>query len=315
MKNAITLIFLLVILLSNCAEEPIPTNNPIQQDSELKYFGFAFIDAGWDDPLDFPSEKDNYLDEVSPFSNIADILVSDSVLTYHDRLIEMYNNNMKAYMNVFHLFFEEVGTDAPSGRQFALRSNYEERWTGFISNNYLLYGNAIQAFYLGDEPTWNGISYEDLEEAASRIQNTTPDVPIIVIENHLALDDLQIPTTVDWVGFNRYFVKDPVNDPDYQNDLSLLKSKITANYQRLVILMDSHYITEYHNNLGGISVDEMTEVATNYYELAKSESKAIALIGYSWPGGFRDESALGARHMLPETLVEYERIGREITGK
>lgn len=315
MKNVITLIFLLAIFLSNCAEEPIPMNDPQPQESKLKYFGFAYIDAGWDDPLDYPSQKDNYLDEVSPFSNIADILVIDSIETYHDRLIEMYNNNMKAYMNIFSLFFEEIGTDAPSGKQFALRDDYEERWTSFISNNYLLYAIAIKAFLLGDEPTWNGITYEDLKEAAKHIQATTPDVPIILIENHQALDDLQIPTMVDWVGFNRYFVKDPVNDPDYQTELSLLKSKLSANWQKLIILMDTHYITEYHENVGGISIEEMTEVATNYYELAKSESDVIALIGYSWPGGFGDESALGARHMLPETLVEYERIGREITGK
>lgn len=70
-----------------------------------------------------------------------------------------------------------------------------------------------------------------------------------------------------------------------------------------------------NSSQAGISKNEMKQVAISYYELAKSESKVIALIGYTWPGGFDTTSALGARQLPQEVQNEYIRIGKEITGK
>ena len=38
--------------------------------SEVRYFGFAVIDCGWDDPLD-DEAKTNYVDEISGFANVG----------------------------------------------------------------------------------------------------------------------------------------------------------------------------------------------------------------------------------------------------
>src|SRR5690554_999936 len=78
--NRLALI-LLILLLISCRKEnkPDKTNST----SHIKYFGFTLIDTYWDDPTDNQT-KTNYIDEVSEFSNIADILVvtpSDNIVT------------------------------------------------------------------------------------------------------------------------------------------------------------------------------------------------------------------------------------------
>jgi hypothetical protein len=59
----------------------------------------------------------------------------------------------------------------------------------------------------------------------------------------------------------------------------------------------------------------MNEVANNYYDLAKSDEKVIGILGYFWPNGFEIPESNGARGMPQNVKTEYERIGKEITGK
>ena len=79
--------------------------------------------------------------------------------------------------------------------------------------------------------------------------------------------------------------------------------------------MDTHYISSLHGDFGGIALNEMDVVANSYFELAKSEPKTIAILGYFWPSGFDSPESIGARNM-PENIKEnYIRIGKEITNK
>jgi hypothetical protein len=79
--------------------------------------------------------------------------------------------------------------------------------------------------------------------------------------------------------------------------------------------MDAHYISTLHGDYGGIEINEMQEVANSYYELAKSEPKTIALIGYFWPSGFDNAGSIGARNMPQKVKENYVRIGNEIIRK
>src|SRR5665811_2246433 len=92
--------------------------------------------------------------------------------------------------------------------------------------------NLIQAFYMGEEPTWNGISYEDLKSATGYVDQQFPAIPIMLIEAYPILDRLQVPESVDWIGFDHYFVKDPNSDPDYQQEWNIIKSKLSSPHQR-----------------------------------------------------------------------------------
>ncbi len=308
------LAIILFLAFFSCSDsENIPGSNAVPPD-HLEFFGFTLVDTYWDDPTDNES-KTNYSDEVSPFTNIGDILVVTPEDTIVNRMVGMQQAGMKSILHVAELFFEQQGSNAPSGNNYSLRSDYQERWNVFSSINEL-HKNAslIAAFYLGEEPTWNGIVANELEKAADYIKATTPQSPIMIIEAAPAISNLTVPNSVDWVGFDHYFIKDPKNNAEYLRELQMLKTKLSPS-QRLVLVLDSHYINAAHGALGSIALNDLKAVATSYHDLAKAEPKTIALLGYFWPNGFDSPNSIGARGMPSAVLAEYKRIGKEITGK
>lgn len=318
MKKAIlTLSILLIFNLFGCnnPDNALGILEPGSEDkNHLKYYGFTLVDTLWDDPTDEDS-KTNYNDEVAPFSNLADILVVDPTDNIIARMERMQQLQLKSILHVAALFFEIEGTDAPSGTDYKLRNDYRERWMTFVNTNQLTQNKEpIQALYLGEEPTWNGITASELRLAADYISNTTPEQKVMVIEAYPVLGELQLPKSVDWVGFDHYFIENPANDPTFLGELGTIKRKLKDS-QQLVLVMDAHYIDFAHGDFGGIALDNMGQVANSYYELAKSEPKVVALLGYFWPSGFDDAQSIGARHMPEKVKNEYVRIGKEITGK
>lgn len=310
--NKLTLLFF-IISLGSCHKESQP--EPSVSTAHIKHFGFALIDVYWDDPTDNQT-KTNYIDEVYTFSNIADISVENTTDNIIGRMTQMNNLQVKSVLHLSELFFELVGNASPSGFDYALRVDFQARWDEFVSvNNLQTNAGLIQAFYIGEEPTWNGISYTDLKAATDYVKLTIPSVPVMIIEAYPAIDQLQVPTSVDWIGFDHYFIKDPKSNAEYLSELSSLKSKFSNIDQKLVIVMDTHFISSLHGNMGGIALNEMQQIANSYYEIAKSEPKTIAIIGYFWPSGFDASSSVGARNMPANVKENYIRIGKEITKK
>lgn len=297
----------------SCQKENQPHQNT--NPTHIKYFGFTLIDTYWDDPTD-NLLKTNYIDEVFGFSNVADILVVNPSDTIVARMTEMNNLQVKCILHLSEIFFELIGTSSPSGAEYGLRTDYQSRWDEFMNVNYLQVNqDLIQSFYIGEEPTWNGISFSELKSATDYVKLTIPTIPIMIIEAYPIIDQLQVPNSVDWIGFDHYLIKDPKSNVDYLSELSNLKSKFTNAEQKLVIIMDTHYISSLHGDFGGIALNEMDKVANSYFELAKSEPKTIAILGYFWPSGFDNPESIGARNM-PENIKEnYIRIGKEITNK
>ncbi len=313
MKFIFRIAFLLIIC-SSCQNIDSLPNSPSNSE-HLKYFGFTLVDTFWDDPLD-AEIKTNYLDEVASFSNIADLLVLQPTDNIIDRLSLMRTNKVKAVIHLSEIFFENVGIGGSSGIVYNLRSDFKQRWDTFVETNNLTTNKSmIEVFYLGEEPTWNSISFTELKFASDYIKSTISEIPILLVEAYPVVSELQIPNSIDWVGFDHYFIKDPKNNTAFLNELSIVKSKLRNENQKLVLILDSHYIQEGHGDFAGISKNEMTNVATSYYELALSEKKVVALIGYTWPGGFDTNTALGARQLPQPVKDEYQRIGKEITGK
>lgn len=312
LSNITTLISSAILIFSCSKEQP---STPDRNTNHLQFFGFTLIDTYWDDPTD-DKNKMNYIDEVASFSNVADMLVIGPKDNLVERMEQIERYQMKAILHLHGLFFEQTGTTGPSGVKYSLRTDFQNRWDEFVQVNDLQTNqNLIQAFYIGEEPTWNGISYEELKSATDYVDQHFPDLPIMVIEAYPILDRLRVPTSVDWVGFDHYFVKDPGSDPDYQQEWALIHSKLSSPHQRLVVIMDSHYIPEIHGEISNIALEEMGEIAQNYYQLAKSDTSVIALLGYFWPNGFDVPKSIGARGMPESVKDEYARIGKEITGK
>lgn len=228
----------------------------------------------------------------------------------------MSNNQMKTGLHLNDLFFEYVGAGGPSGAMYDLRTDYQTRWNDFVNNNNLTVNySMVQVFYVGEEPTWNSISYLELKAATDYIKATIPKVPIMVIEAYPSVNDIQVPTTVDWIGFDHYFIKDPQHSSVFLNELSIIKSKRSTQTQKIVLVLDAFFIPWLHLDSGGIAETDMKDVATSYYNLAQSDPDVIALFGYVWPGGFDDPMAKGARQLPQNAKDEYIRIGKIISGK
>ncbi len=281
----------------------------------LKYFGFTLIDTFWDDPTDVVP-KINYADEVHAFSNLADILIVNSTDNILERLTVFHELEIKAVLHLNELFFQVIGSNSESGTQYALRPDYVQRWNQFThTNESMLSKEYIGAFYVCEEPTWNGIDFTSLNSVSELIDEQYPKIPIMIIEAYPVLDLLKIPKSADWIGFDHYFVKDPNIDTSYQQEWAVLKSKLSSPDQNMMVIMDSHYIQWAHESFGNITLDEMDVVANNYYKLAKSDSRVIGMLGYFWPNGFDFSQSIGARGMPERIKKNYIRIGREITGK
>lgn len=318
-KYSLPIISLLFILVISCREDEILHSGSICDTTDLsdhiKYFGFTLIDTYWDDPTDSLS-KTNYTDEVHSFSNMADILVvtpSDYII---DRVNSMVNFDMKAVLHLNEIFFEVVGASSASGTDYDLRPDYQQRWDDFQINNSLQdHKSKILAFYIGEEPTWNGITYTEFSAATDYVKNQFPDIPIMLVEAYPMLDSLQVPQSVDWLGFDHYFIKDPLTNEVFQQEWSTLKSKRSTAEQKLVVILDSHYIPWAHGEFGNIAINEMEEVAKNYFQLAISEPSVVAIFGYYWPNSFDFPEAIGARGMPQNVKNKYIKIGKEITRK
>lgn len=97
-------IFLVLILFSCSGTGDTPELVPIGAD-HIEFFGFTLIDTFWDDPTDTDS-KTNFSDEVSPFSNVADILVIAPKDNIVPRMQGMQQVGMKSMLHVAELFFE-----------------------------------------------------------------------------------------------------------------------------------------------------------------------------------------------------------------
>lgn len=283
--------------------------------SHIENFGFTIIDTYWDDPTD--SEiKTNYADEIHSFSNLADILVVNPSDNLIQRAQIFADFELKAILHLNELFFELVDNNSPSQSNYDLRPDFQERWNEFKSvNQSILNTNYIGAFYIGEEPTWNGITFIELNTVAQLLQIEFPNVPTMIIEAFPSLNDLQVPETIDWIGFDRYFVENPNTNFEFQQDWETLKTKISNQNQKIMVVLDSHYIEWAHGDFGNIDLTQMGEVANNYYELAKSDEKVIGILGYFWPNEFDIPESIGARGMPQSVKMEYIRIGREITGK
>jgi len=307
------LFFLTSTLLFGCKEKEENTVTNLSSE-HIKYFGFTIVDTYWDDPTDAES-KTNYCDEVHSFCNVADILVAFPSQDISTNLATMSSYDMKAVLHLNEIFFEIVGPGDNSGVDYDLRTDYKERWDSVMTINDLPNNiDKIQSLYIGEEPTWNNISAAEFKAACDYAKQTLPEIPILTVEAYPILDELVVPSSVDWVGFDRYFIKDPKNDALFLKDLATLKSKMNEK-QKLVFIMDTHYIDWAHGDFGGISIEEMKAVATSYYELAKTEPKTIGVLGYFWPNRFDIEGSIGARGMPQSVKDEYVRIGKEISGK
>lgn len=282
----------------------------------LRWFGYAAVDAGWDDPHDGVA-KTCYLDEVASFTNLAGMAVHAPEEAVEQRLGDMARSGVGAALDVSALFYERVEPAAEvtgSKTDLRLRRDCRERWHHFLRKNRLAeHTAALACLYLADEPVWNGISAEELQTQAAMVRDSLPAVPLLVIEAWPVIDRLVVPKQVDWIGFDRYGVPDPERDAGYREQFRRLKARRSRPDQRMVVVFESQWLPAY--GPAGYPPAAMGAVAASYHRLAASDPEVVALIGYLWPGGLDGKTHLGGRQLPEEALGEHRRIGDAITGK
>jgi len=303
-----------LLMMASCSKKGIQEPLPQKTNVNLQYFGYTLVDVGWDDPTD-SEVKTNYIDEVHEFSNVADILVIDPSENIVSRMSTFDQHDVQAVLHLSEIFFEQKNEGGDkSGYIYGLRSDYQQRWDTFVATNDIN-ANAylINCFYIGEEPSWNGIPESEFTLACDYAKSTVPQVPIFNVESFADIDNLYTPNSVDWVGFDHYFLREPSKDPAFIQEFNTLKSKMKS-HQKVLLIMDGHWIKLLHGT-SGISKNDMDFIARDYYELANSDTTIIGILGYFWPSGFDVKKSIGTRNLPDHVLEEHQQIGRTITGK
>ncbi|MCA6361414.1 MAG: T9SS type A sorting domain-containing protein [Bacteroidetes bacterium] len=299
-------LFLLVVIMALLGRTAQAQTAP----PHLRYFGFALIDVFWDDPHD-TSAVTNYLNEVDTFSNVAHLAVyspSDNIV---QRIANMNSRCVLPMLHIQSVFFEYEDTNGPSGANYGLRSDYLSRWNQFLAiNQAAITPASIGAFYIVDEPYWNGVTYAELDTVCTLLQQAFPAIPVFLVEAYTMMNQFQVPPSADWLAFDMYGIFDPPNDAQFMQNLTLLKNARTSSSQELFLIIDDQWITLYGQ--AGYAPDTIEYMVQNYYDLAVADTSIAGLIGYLWPGGFDEPAQLGVRNMPANVIQKNVAIGKSI---
>ena len=279
-----------------------------QAPARLKYFGFAIVDCGLDDPND-PAALTNYISEVDTFSNVAQMCVENYTDTVINRVNLMNNLCVKPILSTSKIFIYLKDNKGPSGSNYDLYPDYLTRWNTFKATNAaVLNSGKINSFYVCDEPTWNGLTFGELDTICSLIKKDFPTIPLIFVEAYTEVAHVQVPTTVDWIGFDHYGIYNVATDPNYLAWLDTLESRRTTPQQKIFLVFDDEWNSGFWP--GGWQPDTMDQVVQHYYDLAIADTNVIGLVGFTWPG--LSPGWLGARSMPQKVKNKAISIGKKI---
>ena len=288
---------------AQCNADPLPA-----EARHILHFGFVAVDCSLQDHSD-AALKDWYGDEVSGFTNVAHTCAFEPSTDIKGRVERLNKLGIKGMVDVQALLFRANGNGSNS--RIELHPDHQARWQQFLSTNAaVLDAQHVAGIYLADEPFLNNASADDVAAAAHLVKAALPAVPLMLVEGYPALDKLVVPKEVDWVAFDRYFIVNPVSDSAYQQDLATLKSKLSRPEQRVWIILDA----QWRADNGGISREQMKEVAQHYWELATQLPEVVGVMGYLWPGTLDMPFQQGARDLPDSVIREYQRFGCQVVN-
>jgi Secretion system C-terminal sorting domain len=294
-KKILTLIAILHFNLLFCQPiAPAPAH--------LKYFGYFIVDVEYDDNPDDGITFNNYTQEVASFTNLNQMAAYYPAQNLVARINAMNAQCTKPFLALQEVLYYQIDNNAPSGRHLVLYADYQDRWNQFKSiNASVLNPSKIGAFYMVDEPKLNNVSFDDLNNVSQMIKVDYPNIPILLVEAYNQITDLQVPTTVDWLGFDRYTMFNPSTNASYLQNLADLKLKRSTPNQKIFIVSDNNWIPAY--GAAGQTAANMDIVAQDYYNLAASDPEIIGLLAWVWPNRVDNEFQIGARS-LPQNVKD-----------
>jgi hypothetical protein len=276
--------------------------------ARLKYFGFAFVDCGIDDPNDV-SLTTNYTAEVDSFSNIAELHFDNYTDTIIGRVNLMNAHCMRPILSTSSVFLYLANSNGPSGSNYDLYPDYLNRWNIFKTiNASVLNAGQIEMIYVCDEPTWNGVTFGELDTICSTIHADFPNIPLIFVEAYTEVANVQVPTSVTWIGFDHYGIMDVSTDVNYLGWLHTLESRRSTPDQRIMLVFDDEWNAGFWPQ--GWRADTIEQVLSHYYDLALADTNVIGLAGFTWPG--IAPGWLGARSLPQHVIDKTVQIGQLI---
>jgi hypothetical protein len=257
----------------------------LAQGSSLRYFGYfaARITASGGD----------HLSEVAGRSNLNWVQISD-LDRYAPEVLDGCAPR-GCIISTGHEFFR--GCDSVHSPDCALHPDYAARW-GRLAEAVRSRIDKVGAFYLMDEPQWRGATRAELHTAATTIKATYPDIPVMMVEAGPQISaSYQVPTSVDWVGFDWYCRP----FADVERTLATLTGRVHPN-QSLFLVPEAAPLEACGGAAGHANDAEIAALQFDYLRLAESNPRVIGLLAFGfWTSGF------GSAH-LPQTVAAHEQI-------
>jgi Secretion system C-terminal sorting domain len=284
-----------IVTTSNCLTNNAPAH--------LKYFGFYFIDVEYDDDPTDGIVINNYTNEVANFTNLAQMATYFPSQNLNARINAMNAQCVKPFVSLQEIFHSRVvDATTQSGFRYVLYSDFSTRWNNFKTTNATsLTAAKIGAFYLSDEPTFNGVSFAELNTISNLIKNDFPTIPILLVEAYVSINNLQVPSSVDWLGFDQYFMFNPSTNAGYLQNLANLKTKRSSPNQKIFITIDNSWIPSY--GTAGQTQAMMANTVQDYYNVAASDTDIVGLLSWIWPNRVDQTAHIGARS-LPQNVKD-----------
>lgn len=261
------------------------------QGSALRYFGYF--------AARLTASGGNHLPEVAHRSNLNWVQISDP-----DRYAPEVLDGCRprgCIVSTGNEFFR--GCDAAHSPSCELYPNYAARWARLADAVRSRIGK-VGAFYLMDEPQFRGATPQELQLATTTIKASFPKVPVMMVEaGPQVTPALQIPSAVDWVGFDWYCR--PFSD--VAGTLATLSGRIHPN-QSLFLVPEAAPLQACGGSAGHATDADIAGLQFGYLRLAENNPRVIGLLAFGfWTSGYGSAQ-------LPRTVATHDQIYRLIAG-
>jgi len=198
----------------------------------------------------------------------------------------------------------------PSGGACHLYPNYAARWAAEAAavKPYL---SKIAAFYILDEPQWQGATPAEIDTSAKLIKQTFPGIKVMMIEaGPKVTSALQIPASVDWIGFDWYC--QPFTT--IKQKLAVLLSLVPASSPQRFFLMPEDAPVPACAGVAGHTTDEnIAAIQRANLALAEQNPRVIGLLNFGFwtSAAWTAKGGTGASE-LPQTVDADERVAARI---
>jgi len=238
----------------------------------VRYFGHYWVES---------KTYGSHLNEISDLSNVSWVADITGVRKCAAKKVQCILQTRWEFFS---------GGRSPKGRRVnRLRPDYKFQWDR-TAKAIEAHIDTIEAFYVLDEPFWNGASSQDLDKAIKAIKDRFPRKPVMVVFAYPSLTrQLVVPEKADWIGFDHYA---PINV--VAKDLRLLKSKLRP-HQHMFLVPQSFL------NKTARTDAALARLNRQYYALATSEPRVIGLLYF---GLFTQAK----RQRIPRTIQMQRKI-------